>query len=621
VSREAVPRRGPGGLARTLIAALGLVWRAHRGAFAGQLAVTVLAGLAPVAAAWLLRVILDLLVQGHPGSGLLTGVILLGAVGGLQAVLPSAGQYLSAQAGRASQRRTTTGLFTAVDRQAGLRRLEDPGFHDRLNIAQQAGSSAPGQIFGGGVAVAQAALTLVGFLVTLVVLNPVIAVIVLLSAVPGLYSELDISRRRVAMFSGLSHAQRRQVFYANLLTDYAAAKEIRLFGLGGFFRRRLLAELGDIHRANERVDRRALAVYTGLALLGALIAAGGLLWAVFAAARGQLTVGDVSVLVAALMSVSSTLSVIITNAAMIHQALLMFRSYADVVAEGPDLAQPLGPVPAGALRHGIELEDVWFRYGPEQPWVLRGVTLFIPHGQAVALVGHNGAGKSTLVKLLCRFYDPDRGEIRWDGVDLRDIDLAGLRHRISVVFQDFMAYELSAAENIAVGDLGRAGSRQSLTAAARRAGVHDVLATLPKGYDTLLTRTYFDLADRDNPETGVLLSGGQWQRLGLARALLRADRDLLILDEPSSGLDAEAEHQIHASLQEDRRSHAMVLISHRLNTVRDADHIIVLADGVISEQGSHGALMARAGMYARLFSLQAKGYADLSAESAGSVDG
>jgi ATP-binding cassette subfamily B protein len=184
-----------------------------------------------------------------------------------------------------------------------------------------------------------------------------------------------------------------------------------------------------------------------------------------------------------------------------------------------------------------------------------------------------------------------------------------------------MTYELSATENIAVGDLGRAGDSQALMAAARRAGVHDTLAALPRGYDTLLTRAYFDLADRDNPETGVLLSGGQWQRLGLARALLREGRDLLILDEPSSGLDAEAEHEIHLSLRADRRDHATVLISHRLNTVRDADHIVVLADGIISEQGSHDALMARAGLYARLFSLQAKGYADPAAEAVGRLDG
>jgi ATP-binding cassette subfamily B protein len=423
------------------------------------------------------------------------------------------------------------------------------------------------------------------------------------------------------MITGISHAQRRQYFYANLLVDYAAAKEIRLFGLGGFFRQRMMTELCGVHRAAERVDRRALAVHVGLALLGALTATGGLLWAVLAALHGQLTIGDLSVLVAALTAASSSLRAIITSVAMTSQALLMFRSYAEVVAERADLKQPPRPVQPGTPRRGIELDDVWFRYGPGQPWVLRGVSLFIPHGQAIALVGRNGAGKSTLVKLLCRFYDPDRGVIRWDDTDLRDIDIAGLRQRISVVFQDFVHYELSAAENIAVGDLDRADSRLALMMAAERSGIHAVLAALPKGYDTMLTRTYFDLADRDNPETGVLLSGGQWQRLGLARALLRGDRDLLILDEPSSGLDAEAEYEIHTSLRAQRTGHATLLISHRLNTVRDADHIVVLDDGVVCEQGSHDALMARGGLYASLFTRQAEGYTREPARSAAAADG
>ena len=157
---------------------------------------------------------------------------------------------------------------------------------------------------------------------------------------------------------------------------------------------------------------------------------------------------------------------------------------------------------------------------------------FVPHGQAVALVGRNGAGKSTLVKLLCRLYDPDRGRILWDGVDLRDLDLAGLRDRISVVFQDYMNYELSAADNIEVGDLAQAGQPELLATAARRAGAHEALAGLPRGYSTLLTRGFYDLGDQDNPQAGVLLSGGQWQRVALARAFLRGRRDLMILDEP-----------------------------------------------------------------------------------------
>jgi ATP-binding cassette subfamily B protein len=188
------------------------------------------------------------------------------------------------------------------------------------------------------------------------------------------------------------------------------------------------------------------------------------------------------------------------------------------------------------------------------------------------------------------------------------MDLAGLRDRISAVFQDYMSYELSARENIEVGDLSLTGKDQ-LLAAASRAGIHDTLMALPKGYDTLLTCMYFDQADKEDPQTGVLLSGGQWQRVALARALLRGGRDLVILDEPSSGLDAEAEYEIHAGLRAHCEGKTTMLISHRLNTVKDADKIIVLANGMVAEEGSHGELMARGSRYARMFSLQAHGFA------------
>ncbi len=201
-------------------------------------------------------------------------------------------------------------------------------------------------------------------------------------------------------------------------------------------------------------------------------------------------------------------------------------------------------------------------------------------------------------------------------MDLRDIDPAALRDRISAVFQDYMAYELSARENIAVGDLGLAAADEALAAAAKQAGIHDALSALPRGYDTLLTRTYLDLADKENPQTGVLLSGGQWQRVALARALLRGGRDLVILDEPSSGLDAEAEYEIHSGLRAHRDGRTSILISHRMNTVRDADNIVVLADGTVAEQGDQGTLMAYGGTYSRLFSLQARGFAANARETA-----
>ena len=600
------PRRGE--LSRTLIAACALVWRAGRVALVLQLAVAVVTGLAPVAAAWLLREILDGLADRHPGD-LVPLVLLLGVAGGSTALLPNVSQYLSARSGRAVERHATAELFLAVLRLDGLRRLEDPAFSDQLRVAEQTGSSGPGQVVSGGIVVLGSALTLGGFLVTLAVLSPLMTAVVLAAAVPALYLERGIARRQAALITGISHAQRRQFFYAHLMMSLAAAKEIRLFGLGGFLHGRMLGELREVQRAGERVDRRVLAANVGLAAISAAVAAGGMLWAVLAAAAGRLTIGDVSIFVVALGSVASALAMIISGGATAYRALLMFASFRAVLAAEPDLAVRPDPVPVTALRRGIQIDDVWFRYGPDEPWILRGVSCFIPHGQAVALVGRNGAGKSTLVKLLCRLYDPDRGRILWDGVDLRDLDLAGFRDRISVVFQDYMSYELSAAENIAVGDLTLAGRPGALSAAAERAGVHAAIDALPRGYQTLLTRSFYDLADQDDPRTGVLLSGGQWQRIALARAFLRGGRDLMILDEPSSGLDAEAESAIHASLTAQRRGHATVLISHRLNTVRDADHIVVLSDGVIAEQGDHQTLMSAPGTYARLFSLQARGYA------------
>jgi ATP-binding cassette subfamily B protein len=268
---------------------------------------------------------------------------------------------------------------------------------------------------------------------------------------------------------------------------------------------------------------------------------------------------------------------------------------------------PAGQRPAcGPLRRGIELRDVWFRYGEDRDWVLRGVSAELPFGQATGLVGVNGAGKSTLIKLLCRLYDPQRGTITWDGTDLRELDPDELRARLAVTFQDFLTYDLTVAENIGLGDLRGFTDRERITGAAAQVGLDPAVRRLPHGYDTIVSRT-FSAADGTD---GALLSGGQNQRLALARTLMRGDADLLVLDEPSSGLDAEAEHRIHQVMQAYRRGRTSLLVSHRLSAVREADQILVLEAGQVAERGTHDELMTAGGTYARLFGRQAGGYQD-----------
>lgn len=597
---------------RGAVEALGVAWRAAPAVLAGYLVTTVLGGVVPVLVAWLTKLVLDRIGPGATGE-LLALAGALAAAGVLLVVLGQAAKYLQLELGRRVGLRTRDRLYAATDRLGGLARLEDPAFQDRLRMAQQHSRNGPSAVVDSVLGAAQSALTLLGFVITLATLNWVMAVVAMAAGGPALIVELRLSRRRAEVMHGITPAERREFFYANLLTSLEAAKEARLFGLGPLFRRRMLAELSTADAERRALDRREFAAQGLLGVLSAVVAGGGLVWAIFAARDGRLTVGDVVVFIAAVAGVQAALGVIVDRLASAHNALLLFSHYHEVTHATPDLDEPAQLVATEPLARGIEFRDVWFRYSEDHPWVLRGVDLVLPFGQSVALVGHNGAGKSTLVKLLCRFYDPTRGAVLWDGVDLRELSLPELRRRISAVFQDFMCYELSARENIELGDVDGAdalsGDRHdAVTLAARRAGIHDLIDGLPRGYRTLLSRIFFDEEDKANPETGVLLSGGQWQRVALARAFLRDARDLLILDEPASGLDAEAEHAIHAELTAHRAGRTSVLISHRLGSVRDADQIAVLADGQVAELGTHPELIAADGTYARLFRLQASGY-------------
>jgi ATP-binding cassette subfamily B protein len=588
-----------------------LGWRASAWCTVARMALTIVTAASAPTTAWFGKLLVDELAHGRDGQAgdvvryAVTGA--LAAAVGLLAMQVST--YVRVRHDAAIALRAESALFTKVCGFNGLRYFEDPDFQDRLLIAEGSASDGPNAVTDFVEGTVRSVISTLSFLGMIAVVWPVLAVVLFVSAVPGLIAELMLANRQVAASMTIAPYQRRRFFYRMLLTDDRAAKEVRLFGLGTHFRTRQLDALRHSQDVHVRLAARTTTIQSGLSLLGAVIAGGATAVVALRVVRGELTPGDVLLFMSSVAGVQSALSDLVGKIGQAFQAVKMFQRYLEVMALPPDL--PSGEQTAQELRHSVRFEDVWFRYQPDGAWVLRGVTFEIRAGDAVGIVGVNGAGKSTLVKLLCRFYEPERGRIRWDGVDLRELSPESLRLRLAATFQDFMTYDLSARDNIGVGDLARRDDVDAIHAAARRTDIHDAITRFPKGYDTMLSRIFFG---DDDEEAGVMLSGGQWQRIALARSLMRERASLLILDEPSSGLDAEAEHRVHRTLTEFRRGRTSLLISHRLGTLRDADHIVVLDNGKITEQGDHDELMARSGVYSRLFTIQGRGYQQTTVE-------
>lgn len=620
------PARRAAALVVRVVAATRLVFAIDPVRAGIVLAGAVALGAIPVAIGWLTKALIDA-ITSSAGIGHLTVVAtgLLTAMAALQLV-PTLLSLVESELSRRVAVATKEQLFTQVNSFGGLAYFEQPAFHDQLRLALDAGEYAPTQILRTLTGTVQRTITLAGFLAALWLIHPLITVLALLAAVPQLIVELRLGRDRFALQAELSPAERKQLFYAMLQTQTAAAKEIRLFGLGRYFRDLMMAELATTQRGQRRMDRRVAVARIGLDLVSLLPVAVALVWVARSVAGGQLGAGDVVLFLAALAAVTAGTAELAVLVARFEELGLVLSRFDELLALESDLPPGLDRE-APPLRTGVELRDVWFRYREDLPWSLRGVSLHIPVGASVAIVGPNGAGKSTLVKLLCRLYDPERGEIRWDGEDLRDLDPASFRNRIGSVFQDFVSYDLSAKANIGLGDLPALDDLERIRRAADQVGLTATLDALPRGFDTALTRLFLDEEAADEEPLdgesvgtsgeqgpgGSYLSGGQWQRLAIARMLMRADRDLLVLDEPSSGLDARAEYDLHRVVSEVTRGRTRVLVSHRLNAVRDADLIVVIDDGAIVEQGSHQALIAADGLYAELFRLQSTGYVDTSA--------
>ena len=455
---------------------------------------------------------------------------------------------------------------------AGLGPFEDPRFHDAIQLATQGAQFGPQEMLGTFTSLVGRVVTIMSFLGILVSFNPFLTGLVVVTAMPELYVQIKMGHQRFSLAHEMTPKQRQVGYYNRVLSSLEFVKELRLFNLADHFLNSFRGISRELHQSQRNQQFRemrwqlVLNYFTNFVSIGAFIAV------VLQAFAGRLSLGDVTLYTNAVRSVQGALSGLVFALANISESALFFTRYTELLALPQSIYICPSPQATPPLFLAIKLRNVSFHYSDEHPWVLRNVNLTIHAGQCGALVGLNGAGKTTLVKLLTRFYDPTAGRITWDGVDLHEFDPQDLRRRIEAIFQDFVRFDLTAHENVGLGDVVRMTENDRVHRAAEKAGVHETLAALPQGYQTTLSRWLVDNG------TGVDLSGGEWQKIALARLFIR-DADLMILDEPTAALDAQAEYDVYSRFVDLVAVKTSLLISHRFSTVRMADVIAVLEEG------------------------------------------
>jgi len=586
--------------------ALGLVWTTSRPLTVVLAVLTVLAGILPAGIAYLGALIIDAVVEAarlyqESGETEFRGVLTLVAMeGGLVAALAGAQRGLSACQSllRAQLGQRVNELILAKALQLELAQFEDAEFYDKLTRARREASSRPLSLVTRTFGLAQNAVSLVSYGVLLAQFSAWAVLVLVVAGLPAFLAEAKFSGDAFRLFRWRSAETRMQMYLETVLAREDHAKEVQLFSLGS----RLLDRYRAIFRKLYREDRDLTLRRDGwgfvLGLLGTLTLYGAYAWVAFTTILGRITLGQMTMYMMLFRqgqaAVSASLSAI---GGMYEDNLYLSTLYEFLetpVTQQGGVAER-GPAPDD----GIRFENVTFTYpGAEAP-ALAGVDLHIRPGESLALVGENGSGKTTLIKLLSGLYTPDAGRILLDGLDLRRWDPATLRRRIGVIFQDFARYQFTVGENIGAGDVLHFEDEQRWTLAAEQGMALPFVQSLPEGFHAQLGKWFKD---------GRELSGGQWQKIALARAFMRSGADILVLDEPTAAMDAAAEATIFEHFRSLTRNRIAILISHRFSTVRMADQIIVIDGGRVIERGSHEELMALDGHYARLFLLQARGY-------------
>jgi ATP-binding cassette subfamily B protein len=479
-----------------------------------------------------------------------------------------------------------------------LTSFEDPAFYDRMERARVQGTDRIVLIQATGLLIQQL-VTTVSLAAGILFFSPWILIALVACVVPAFLGETHFAFKGYSLNFRQTPAKREMEYLRVLGGSKESAKELKLFGLAPFLVGRYAKLSNELHEQTVGLAKRKLMVGGLLSLLGTLGYYGSYAFVIYETVAGALTIGSLYFLTGAIAGASTNIQAVFATFSTIADQALFVTDLLDFFAMKPSVASKPNalPVPRPILQ-GFEFRNVSFTYSGHTRLVLSDVSFHLKRGERLALVGENGQGKTTIVKLLTRLYDPTAGQILLDGVDLREYDLEDLWRETGVIFQDFMRYDMTAAENIAIGKIEDRENTFRVRSAAQKSLAEGVIRKLPRNYDQILGRRF---------EGGVDLSGGEWQKMALARAYLR-DAQLLILDEPTAALDAKSEHEVFQRFAELTHGKMALLISHRFSTVKMADRILVLEQGQIAEQGDHAELLLRGGRYAEMFELQASSY-------------
>ena len=592
---------------------LKLVWKTSPALTASLVALRIVRALLPVVTLYVGKLIIDEVVRlaggsfvTHPlrewiASGQLDHIGFLVALEfGLAVASDVLGRYVSLLDSLLSERFSTETSLRLMEHAAtlDLEDFEDSELQDRLERArrQAAGrTSLIGQLMGQ----AQDVVTVVSFAAGLLVYAPWLIVLLAIALLPAFMGEAHFNAQAYSLNFARTPERRELDYVRQTGASAETAKEVKIFGLNRFLidRYRMLAE--SFFDANRRIALRRAGWGSVLSAIGTVAYYIAYAYIVWRTLHGDFSIGDLTFLAGSFRRLRNLLEGLLLGFSQVAGQALYLEDLFSFFEIQPEIVQPANPRPFPVpIRQGFTFENVGFRYPGAERWAVRGLAFTLRAGEILALVGENGAGKTTLVKLLARLYDPDEGRILLDGHDLREYDLFALRANIGVIFQDFVRYHFSAADNIAVGRIEARDDRPRIVAAAERSMADEFIRKLPARYEQVLGKRF---------RTGIDLSGGEWQKVAIACAYMR-DAQVLILDEPTAALDARAEYEVFRRFKEMSRGKTVVLISHRFSSVRMADRIIVLADGSIEASGTHEQLIGEGGRYAELFELQAAGY-------------